>query len=90
MFIEANDQAEGNIAIVTSSATGCALYFDYHMYGGGIGSLTVSSRNAADGEDAAWVTVWTKEGDQGDSWQAMTCLFSIGQLLSDHCHTRRG
>jgi hypothetical protein len=77
MFIEANDQAEGNIATMTSSATGCALYFDYHMYGGGIGSLAVSSRNA-DSEDAAWVPVWTKEGDQGDSWQAATVYLASG------------
>jgi hypothetical protein len=76
MFIEANDQAEGNVATVTSSATGCALYIDYHMYGGGIGSLTVSSRNA--GNDASWVPVWTKEGDQGDSWQATAVYFASG------------
>jgi hypothetical protein len=69
MFTEANDQAEGDIAIVTSSSTGCGIYIDYHMYGGGIGSLTVSSKNA-DEEDAAWVPFWTKEGAQGDSWQA--------------------
>jgi len=41
------------------------------MYGGGIGTLTVSAKNA-DGDDAAWVSVWTKEGNQGDSWQAAT------------------
>jgi hypothetical protein len=78
MFIEANDQAEGNIATVTSSATGCALYIDYHMYGGGIGSLAVSSRSAADSDDAAWVPVWTKEGDQGNSWQAATIYSAPG------------
>jgi hypothetical protein len=69
IFIEANDQTEGAYATMTSNATGCALYVDYHMYGGGIGSLTVSSRNA-NGDGTAWVPVWTKEGDQGDSWQA--------------------
>jgi hypothetical protein len=78
MFIEANDQVEGNIATVTSSDTGCGLYVDYHMYGGGIGSLTVSSRNAADGDDATWVPVWTKEGDQGKSWQAATIYWASG------------
>jgi hypothetical protein len=76
MFIEANDQAEGAYAAITSSATGCGVYVDYHMYGGGIGSLTVSAKNAADGEDAAWVMVWTKEGDQGNSWQAATIYLS--------------
>jgi hypothetical protein len=48
------------------------------MYGGGIGSLTVSSRNVADSEDAPWVPVWTKEGDQGDSWQAATIYWASG------------
>jgi hypothetical protein len=78
MFIEANDQAEGDIATVTSSATGCGLYIDYHMYGGGIGSLTVSTKDVALGEDAAWVPVWTKEGVQGDSWQAATIYWALG------------
>jgi hypothetical protein len=79
VFIEANDQAEGDIASITSSNTGCGLIIDYHMYGGGIGTLTVSAKNAADGEDAAWVPVWTKEGDQGgDSWQAATISSASG------------
>jgi hypothetical protein len=79
MFIEANDQAQGDIATVTSSDTGCGLYVDYHMYGGGIGSLTVSSRDVAGGDNnAAWVPVWTKEGDQGDSWQAATIYWASG------------
>jgi hypothetical protein len=69
IHIEANNQAESNIASISSSATGCGLYIDYHMYGGGIGTLMISSKNADDG-DAAWVTVWMKEGGQGDSWQA--------------------
>jgi hypothetical protein len=46
------------------------------MYGGGIGTLTISSRNAADGEDAAWVPVLVKEGGQGDSWQAAS-IYSV-------------
>jgi hypothetical protein len=48
------------------------------MYGGGIGTLTVSVKNAADGDDAAWVPVWTKEGAQGDSWQVATILSASG------------
>jgi hypothetical protein len=39
------------------------------MYGGGIGTLMISSKHADDG-DAAWVPVWMKEGEQGGSWQA--------------------
>ena len=48
------------------------------MYGGGIGTLTVSAKNAADGDNAAWVPVWTKEGGQGDSWQAATIYSASG------------
>ena len=48
------------------------------MYGGGIGSLTVSAKDVAEGENAAWVPVWTKEGDQGDSWQATTVYLVSG------------
>jgi hypothetical protein len=76
MFIEANDQTEGVYAAITSSDTGCGLSIDYHMYGGGIGTLTVSAKNAADGDGAAWVPVWTKEGDQGNSWQATTAYLA--------------
>jgi hypothetical protein len=78
IHIEANDQTEGAYAAITSSTTGCGLYVDYHMYGGGIGTLTVSAKNAADGEDAAWVPVWTKEGGQGNSWQAATVYSASG------------
>jgi hypothetical protein len=78
IHIEANDQTEGAYAAITSSATGCGLYFDYHMYGGGIGSLTVSAKDVAEGDDAAWVPVWTKEGGQGDSWQATTVYLVSG------------
>ena len=53
IHIEANGQTEGAYAAITSSATGCGLYVDYHMYGGGIGSLTVSAKDVVD--DAAWV-----------------------------------
>jgi hypothetical protein len=49
------------------------------MYGGGIGTLTVSAKDAADGDDAAWVPVWTKERDQrGNSWQAATIYSASG------------
>jgi hypothetical protein len=48
------------------------------MYGGGIGTLTVSAKDAADGEDAAWVPVWMKEGGQGNSWQAATIYSASG------------
>jgi hypothetical protein len=78
IHIEANSQTEGAYAAITSSTTGCGLYVDYHMYGGGIGSLTVSTKDVSEGDDAAWVPVWMKEGDLGDSWQAATIYSASG------------
>jgi hypothetical protein len=78
IHIEANDQTEGAYAAITSSDTGCGLYVDYHMYGGGIGALMVSTKDVSEGGDAAWVPVWTKEGDQGGSWQAATIYSALG------------
>jgi hypothetical protein len=71
IFIEANDQTEGAAASITSSATGCGLNIAYHMKGGGVGSLVISSRSAAgdgDGDESAWVSVWGKEGEQSEVW----------------------
>jgi hypothetical protein len=90
MFIEANDQTEGAYATITSSDTGCGLSIDYHMYGGGIGTLTVSAKNAADGDDAAWVPVWTKEGAQGNSWQAAVAYSTSGYAYYRIAATRGG
>jgi hypothetical protein len=92
IFSEANNPAEGSIAAVTSSITGCGLYVDYHMYGGGIGTLTISSRNAADGEDTAWVPVFVKEGDQGDNWQSATIYSAPGyyQVIATRGPGNRG
>jgi hypothetical protein len=78
IFIEANGQTEGAYAAITSSTTGCGLYVDYHMYGGGIGTLTVSAKDAADGDGAAWVPVWTKKGGQGNSWQSTNVDLASG------------
>jgi hypothetical protein len=89
IHIEANGQTEGAYAAITSSTTGCGLYVDYHMYGGGIGTLTVSAKDAAGGEDAAWVPVWTKEGGQGDSWQAAT-IYSASDSYYQVMATRGG
>ncbi|WP_299463175.1 IPT/TIG domain-containing protein [uncultured Microscilla sp.] len=38
--------------------------FKYHMYGGNMGSLSLEI--SSDGEN--WTTLWTKSGDQGDTW----------------------
>jgi hypothetical protein len=87
-FMETSSGQTGEAAI-SSSDTGCGLSIDYHMYGIGIGSLTVSSKNAADVEGAAWVPVWTKEGDQGNSWQATTA-YSSSSSYYKVIATRRG
>ena len=39
--------------------------FAYHMYGSAMGTLALEQ--TTNGVD--WTTLWTKSGDQGDSWQ---------------------
>lgn len=43
--------------------------FQYHMYGASMGSLSLQASNDAGN---SWVTVWSKSGDQGNSWNAAT------------------
>jgi PKD repeat protein len=58
-------------AILTSpcfdlyGSTNPFLTFQYHMYGGSMGSLNIEI--STDGTN--WTSLWTKSGDQGNSWQ---------------------
>jgi hypothetical protein len=69
IFIEANDQAEGDTASITSSTSSCGLDIAYHMKGGGIGSLVISKNSISASDGASWVPVWTKEGGQSEIWK---------------------
>ena len=41
------------------------LEFYYHMWGGGIGTMTLQVRDSL----GVWNTLWTKTGDQGNGWK---------------------
>lgn len=52
--------AENKIATVT---------FDYHMWDDTANTMGTLSLEANDGGGSGWNTVWTKTGDQGNSWK---------------------
>jgi V8-like Glu-specific endopeptidase len=71
LYMEAsNPNNPSKKAILTSPCfdlTGISnpeLIFDYHLFGANVGDLDVEiSTNGG-----AWASIWTKSGDQGDSW----------------------
>lgn len=54
--------------------------FRYHMKGDDVGNLRLE---AYDGQQAGWVSLWSRTGDQGGSWQTATADLSasIGQVV---------
>ncbi|MBG6131338.1 chitodextrinase [Aquimarina sp. EL_43] len=53
-----------------SGATAAVFSFSYHMYGGtDFGSLDVEASND---DGATWTSIWSKSGNQGNSWQTAT------------------
>ena len=54
----------------------CHLSFFYHMYGDGIGSLSLQ---ASDNGGFSWTTLWQKAGNQGDEWRKE--YISLGDYL---------
>jgi hypothetical protein len=70
MYLEASasDVTEGHQAFLSASltlGTGASMSFWYHMYGSGIGTLTVQLQFSP---DTSWTTLWTRNGSQGDAW----------------------
>ena len=53
----------------TTSVTGCAIDFWYHMYGATTGTLNVYVKDTISGRN---FTIWTKSGNQGNKWQRAT------------------
>ncbi|MCX2743725.1 choice-of-anchor J domain-containing protein [Mangrovivirga sp. M17] len=47
-----------------TTETSATFSFDYHMYGSAMGSLEVQA--LIDG--GSWTTIWSKSGNQGNSW----------------------
>jgi hypothetical protein len=50
-----------------SSATSATFTFKYHMYGANMGSLKLE---ASTNNGSSWTSVFTKSGDQGNSWKS--------------------
>eukprot|EP00662_Eupelagonemidae_sp_cell21_P051593 gene51593-biopygen22260 len=63
-------RANGDTAMLQALAQNAdALSLWYHMYGSAIGELRVEASDAGAGQ---WSTVWSRNGDQGNSWQSAT------------------
>ena len=69
-------EATGNTGDTTNLISAClnistldnpTLFFDYHLYGANIGSLTVE---VSSDFTSTWVPAWTLSGDQGNSWNS--------------------
>ena len=81
MYIEASsprkkgDNAMLGSAVFTSTST-CQVRFFYHMYGRHIGTLNVYTRTSTTGP---MKKIWTKTGDQGNSWVKAAVSISVSQ-----------
>ncbi len=77
LFVEASGNGTGypnKQAILNSpcfnlnDATSAFFSFSYHMFGAAnFGSLSVEASND---EGTTWTNIWTREGNQGNSWQS--------------------
>ncbi|MAQ74948.1 MAG: sheath polysaccharide-degrading enzyme [Aquimarina sp.] len=76
LYVEASGNGTGypnKTAVLNSpcfdltSATSATFSFRYHMFGAGnFGSLSVEASND---EGNNWTSIWTRSGNQGNSWQ---------------------
>ncbi|MBQ4818444.1 T9SS type A sorting domain-containing protein [Aquimarina sp. MMG016] len=79
LYVEASGNGTGypnKRAIITSpcidlgSATSATFSFKYHMFGANnFGSLSVEASND---EGVTWTNIWSRNGNQGNSWQTAT------------------
>lgn len=79
LYVEASGNGTGypnKTAILNSpcldlnDATAAVFSFRYHMFGSNnFGSLSVEATND---EGATWTSVWTRSGNQGNSWETAT------------------
>ena len=87
-FAESSDKPPGSLFQALYNGTACSdtgldilvVDFYYHMYGEGIGTLSVTN--------AAGEVKWSLSGNQGDSWQTATVAvnspsFAFKYFLSD-------
>ena len=71
LYVEAstpNFPSVGPYTLTTPRFGACVgiVTFSYHMYGSGMGTLELEETTD---DGLTWATVWSKSGDQGDSWQ---------------------
>jgi hypothetical protein len=75
-YIESSDPNYANLSAVLngpcydlSAATEATFTFQYHLYGAAnMGSLTLEARP----EGGNWANIWSRSGDQGNSWKGAT------------------
>ena len=78
MYTEVSPTSSGDVAVLESqfidftAISSPAIRFDYHMFGGDMGTLTLEVDSALTGN---WVNIWSLSGDQGDQWN--TALASL-------------
>ncbi|MEA3450894.1 MAG: hypothetical protein U9Q83_03215, partial [Bacteroidota bacterium] len=67
LFVEANNNHENTAiierAISFANTTMPILSFDYHLYGSGVGFLTLKIYDGT-----SWTTVWNQINEQGNQW----------------------
>jgi len=77
LYIESSGKSTGDMAILETLpvdlSTDLAMSFKYHMYGKDVATLSVE----VDGAE-----VWSKSGDQGDSW--LDGIVDISQFKGTH------
>ncbi len=60
-------------SINLSTENAARLNFDYHMYGLNMGSLKVEASK----DGSSWTTLWTKSGNQGNTWHNASVDISV-------------
>ena len=55
------------------------ISFWYHKYGSTIGTSYLET--SADGTSGSWTSLWSKSGNQGDSWQQATVYAGSGETM---------
>jgi hypothetical protein len=73
MYVEAsyeNNPDVGPFTLTSPTFAECVgeVNFYYHLNGAGMGTLELEETT----DGTSWSTIWTKSGDQGDSWQSAT------------------
>ncbi|WP_025668116.1 reprolysin-like metallopeptidase [Aquimarina megaterium] len=58
---------------ITANSLDPEFSFQYHMFGSGMGSLTLQ---LSDDNGISWLDIWQKSGDQGNSWKEETILLN--------------